>query len=281
VASAKPVLATTDLHFGFFDPQAATVGRQFRERYSSAQPFPHIIIDDFIDDEILDLCLREFPARSSSGASYDRAQEQGKVEFKPETLAAPLRSLFYSFNSAPFLMFLENLTGIGGLIPDPLFLGAGLHEVANRGHLDIHADFNHHAALNLERRINVLIYLNREWREEYGGCFELWDSSMQSCVRRVVPLFNRCVIFNTSLTSFHGHPQPVNHPAGVPRRAIALYYYTATWDGSATARNTRFRVRPDSNDHFDLPLRAKELVEDVFPPITLRAFKGLRRRLLR
>jgi hypothetical protein len=279
VTSGKPVLPASDSRYGFFDPQAAGVGLEFRDRYSAARPFPHIILDDFLDAATLEQCLREFPPRSSSGATYDRAQEQGKVEFKPELLSAPLRSLFYSFNSAPFLLFLENLTGIKGLMPDPYFFGAGLHEVANRGHLDIHADFNHHAILNLERRINVLIYLNRDWREEYGGCFEMWDSSMRSCVHRVVPSFNRCVIFNTSITSFHGHPEPVKHPAGLPRRAIALYYYTATWDDSAGSRNTRFRKRPDSEDRFDFQLRAKELVENVTPPLALRVFRGFLRRL--
>lgn len=279
MTSGKPVLPASDSRYGFFDPQASGVGLEFRGRYFAAQPFPHIILDDFLDSAILEQCLREFPLRSASGAAYDRAQEQGKVEFKPEFLSAPLRSLFYSFNSAPFLLFLENLTGIKGLIPDPFFLGAGLHEVANGGHLGIHADFNHHAILNLERRINVLIYLNRDWREEYGGRFEMWDSAMRSCVHRVLPSFNRCVIFNTSITSFHGHPEPVTHPAGLPRRAIALYYYTATWDGSGAVRSTRFRVRPHSEDQFDFQLRAKELVENVIPPLALRAFRGLRRRL--
>jgi Rps23 Pro-64 3,4-dihydroxylase Tpa1-like proline 4-hydroxylase len=281
VTSDRPVLRATDSRYGFFDPQAAAVGLKLHEGYSSAEPFPHLILDNFLDEEILERCLGEFPPRSSSGASYDRPQEQGKLEFKPETLSAPLRSLFYSFNSAPFLRFLENLTGIKGLLPDPFFFGAGLHEVANGGHLDVHTDFNHHAVLNLERRINVLIYLNRDWREEYGGCFEMWDASMHACVRRVVPSFNRCVIFNTSLTSFHGHPEPVKHPAGLPRRAIALYYYTATWDDSAEARNTRFRRRPRSNDVFDFQLRAQEWMENVTPPIALRAFRGLRRRLQR
>src|SRR5579862_5772845 len=130
------ILSTADSLYGFFGPEAANIGRQFHERYISAQPFPHIVLDDFLSEEILDRCLCDFPSRSSSHIAYDRAQERGKFEFKPDTLSAPLRSLFYSFNSAPFILFLENLTGIRGLIPDPYFAGGGLHEVVNGGHLN-------------------------------------------------------------------------------------------------------------------------------------------------
>ncbi|HTT74508.1 MAG TPA: 2OG-Fe(II) oxygenase, partial [Candidatus Binataceae bacterium] len=238
---------------------------------------------DFLDEELASLCVREFPQRPSSIREYARKQENKKLEFKPETLSPSLRVLFYSFNSAPFLQFLENLTGIKGLIPDPYFGGGGLHEVANGGHLSIHADFNHHTQLDLERRINVLIYLNRDWKEEYGGCFEIWDRSMSKCALRVIPLFNRCVIFNTSSTSFHGNPEPVNHPDSASRRSIALYYYTATWDKTRREHSTQFKVRPDSHDQFDYGVRLDEIAAELTPPIAMRAFRklinGVRRRL--
>lgn len=261
--------------FWFCDPGSGKIGAEFYERYVAAEPFPHIVLDDFLAEQLADLCLSEFPQRPSAGAGYARQQENKKLEFKPETLSPSLRALFYSFNSIPFVEFLENLTGIKGLIPDPYFAGAGLHEVANGGHLNIHADFNHHAPLNLERRINVLIYLNRDWKEEYGGCFEIWDRAMSRRCLRVVPQFNRCVIFNTSSTSFHGNPEPVNHPMGVSRRAIALYYYTATWDKSRREHTTQFKVRPDSIDQFDFGVRLQEIANEIVPPIATRAFRKL------
>lgn len=124
--------------------------------------------------------------------SFDRPQERLKSSFNPDYLESPLRSLFYSFNSKPFIRFLENLTGIKGLIPEPYFMGAGFHEIKNGGHLSVHADFNHHKPMDLERRINVLIYLDKDWKEEYGGQLELWDDDMKSCQQSVVSLFNRC-----------------------------------------------------------------------------------------
>ena len=154
------------------------------------------------------------------------------------------RALFYSFNSRPFIRVLENITGIEGLIPDPYFLGGGFHEVAQGGHLSIHADFNHHRPLNLERRINVLIYLNKAWDEALRRPAGAMGSRHEDRVRSFTPEFNRCVIFSTDDTSYHGNPNPVDHPAGVSRRSIALYYYSATWSALRRAHATDFRARP-------------------------------------
>ena len=144
----------------------------------------------------------------------------------------PVRRLFYSFNSKPFIRVLENITNINGLIPDPYFLGAGFHEIGQGGHLSVHVDFNHHKVMNLERRINVLIYLNKDWDKTCGGQLELWNKDVSKSVKSVVPAFNRCVIFNTTDWSYHGNPEPVKHPAGVTRKSIALYYYIR-WPRSA------------------------------------------------
>jgi len=271
------IIETTSTEYGYFDPSISLLGAQYRDQYNSATPFPHIVLPNFLDEDILDRCLQEFPSVPSSAARYKRSQENLKFEFKPEVLSPPIRSLFYSFNSIPFVGFIQNLTGIKGLIPDPYFAGAGLHQVGDGGHLDIHTDFNFHSAMGLERRINVLIYLNRDWREEYGGCLEFWDQKMSRCCHRVVPSFNTCVVFNTSSTSFHGNPVRVSHPDRQPRRAIALYYYTATWDGTRRSHTTQFRVRPDSPDQFDLRVRFNEVVEDVMPPVALRALRKLAR----
>jgi hypothetical protein len=271
------IIKTTSTDYGYFDPSISALGANYRDQYNSAKPFPHIVLPDFLDEDVLDLCLREFPSTADSTAGYKRSQENLKFEFKPETLSAPLRSLFYSFNSIPFVGFIENLTGVKGLIPDPHFAGAGFHQVSDGGHLDIHADFNFHPAMCLERRISLLIYLNKDWREEYGGSFEMWDEKMTQCCKRVVPAFNTCVVFNTNSTSFHGNPAPVKHPDGRPRRAIALFYYTATWDNTRRMHTTQFKVRPNSADEFDLRVRFHEVVEEVMPPLALRALRKLRR----
>lgn len=168
---------------------------------------------------------------------------------------------------------MESITGIKGLIPDPYFLGAGIHEIKQGGHISVHADFNHHKLMYLERRINVLIYLNKNWKKEYGGGLELWDQNMTTLTHDIVPLFNRCVIFNTTSNSQHGNPQPVAHPAGESRKSIALYYYTATWDGRKRSHTTQFRVRPGSSDKFDWRVKLGELKDDLLPPLIARRLR--------
>ena len=107
------------------------------------------------------------------------------------------RQLLYAMNSSGFLQFLERLTGIQNLLGDPQYEGGGLHQIVPGGKLAIHADFSKHSVYNLDRRLNALVYLNKNWKEEYGGHLELWDTAMTKAERRIAPVFNRMVIFTT------------------------------------------------------------------------------------
>lgn len=252
-------------------------GSELQEAYSAASPFPHVVIEDFLPAAILERCLAEFPRQAAEAVeTFDRDQERNKSQYSPDDLPLWTRNLFYSFNSRPFIQVLQNITGIKGLIPDPYFLGAGFHEIGQGGHLSVHADFNHHKPMNLERRINLLIYLNKDWREEYGGSLELWSDGMKDCVQKLTPDFNRCVIFNTTSESWHGNPQPIDHPAGITRKSIALYYYTATWTGAKRDHTTQFKVRPGSEDRKDWRVGLKETAVDLIPPILYRQLKKVR-----
>ena len=261
---------------GLVGAVAKDKGAELQASYMNADPFPHVAIDDFLPSEILDACLREFPQKSGDGSSaFDRDQERLKTQFNPDALSPRVRTLFYSFNSLPFIRVLQNITGIKGLIPDPYFLGAGFHEISNGGHLSVHTDFNHHLPMNLERRINVLVYLNQNWDPSFGGQIELWNRDMSRCVKSYEPAFNRCVIFNTTDQSFHGNPNVVNNPRGETRKSIALYYYTSTWSDAKREHTTQFKVRRGSGDKVDAAIRGRELIADVVPPIVLRAAKRL------
>lgn len=258
-------------------------GRELREGYAAADPFPSVLIDDFLPAELAEGLLTNFgPAAAQSNFhTFERAQERHKSGYPPELLNDYARTVFYAFNSLPFIKLIENITGIEGLIPDPYFLGAGFHEIRNGGHLSVHADFNHHKLMNLERRVNVLIYLNKDWKEEYGGQIELWDTKMSRQVQSHVPIFNRCIIFNTTSYSMHGNPQVVNHPDGVTRKSIALYYYTATWTGEKRSHTTQFQVRPDSEDRKDWTVKIDELKRDFIPPVAMRQAQRIKRLLRR
>jgi len=198
-----------------------------RFEYVIAKPFPHIILDNFLRPEVLERVLANFPGpRENFWTRYDNERER-KLEANSEArLPSYIRHLMYAFNTATFLQFLEKLTIIRGLIPDPMFYGAGLHQIMPGGVLDIHTDFNRHPHYYLYRRLNVLIYLNQEWKGEFGGYLELWSSKEKKCVQKIAPIFNRCVVFGTSSRSFHGHPIPVSCPDGHSRKSLAIYYYS-------------------------------------------------------
>jgi hypothetical protein len=200
-----------------------------RERYLSGDPFPHIVLDGLFDDADLERVLAEFPSPDQMRGHRFESPLEKKLGFYHEdsTIPPAVRSFLEALNGFEMLLWLEALTGMDGLIPDPYFGGGGLHQIEPGGFLKVHADFNVHPKLKLDRRSNMLIYLNKEWREEWGGHLELWTPSMTECRKRIAPLFNRTVIFSTTDTSYHGHPHPLASPPGVTRKSVSLYYYTA------------------------------------------------------
>jgi hypothetical protein len=205
----------------------AAVPRALHEPYVAARPFPHAVIDGLFPDEVLRTVLAEFPAPDEiEWKRFDNAREK-KLGYWHESALRPSLQLFlYEMNSPPVLQFLEALTGIDGLIPDPYYGGAGPHQILPGGFLKVHVDFNRHPLLHLDRRLNLLVYLNEDWREEWGGHLELWPADMARCERRILPAFNRTVVFSTTDASFHGHPAPLACPEGRSRKSVSFYYYT-------------------------------------------------------
>lgn len=218
--------------------------------YAAAQPFPHVVIDDLFDDADLEEVLAAFPGpETTRWVTFDSPTEK-KLGFHHQMsrISPPIRRFLMEMNTFEMLSFLETMTGIEGLIPDPYFGGGGIHQILPGGFLKVHADFNVHPKLKLDRRLNMLIYLNKDWREEYGGHLELWDAGMKNCVRSVLPRFNRTVIFSTTDTSYHGHPTPLRAPEGMTRKSVSLYYYTngRPAEERSTAHDTIFRKRSES-----------------------------------
>jgi hypothetical protein len=214
-----------------FDPAAlAARARQQAAAYAAADPFPHAVFEDVLHAGVAAELERVFP-RPEDDVGWDvygaEGFEKKMASSCEERLPPLLRRTLQELNTAPFIRFLERLTGIEGLIPDPMMLGGGIHLSRPGDLLGIHADFNWHPVLKLHRRINVLLYLNSGWEEAWGGELELWDSTASRCVRRIAPVANRMVVFNTRSDTFHGHPRPLACPEGVFRRSIAAYYYTA------------------------------------------------------
>ncbi|MCB9285156.1 MAG: 2OG-Fe(II) oxygenase [Lewinellaceae bacterium] len=188
-------------------------------------------------------------------------------------------------NSQPFLEFLQNLTGIKEtLIPDPYFEGGGYHQIKPGGFLKVHVDFHKHKMMDLDRRVNVLVYLNEDWKEEYGGHFELWERDMSQCVTRIAPLFNRMAIFSTTDYSWHGHPDPLACPPDRSRRSLALYYYTNGRPASDVSDVHRKRITTTfaARKGQDSPGMTAfnnlvNLANDLLPPILVKTIKRFRK----
>lgn len=267
------VLRFTDLggYHALDVDECRIAGQRLADEYRSNDPFPHIVIDDFIDMSLLRAVVDEFPDNSAR-EWFARDQECLKVQVRPDECEGPLtRALFAELNSMAFLTFLSELTGIHGLVGDPYFAGAGLHEVRAGGHLGIHADFPRHDVMRLDRRLNLLVYLNEDWDPAYRGALELWDRDMTSCRKSIQPLMARAVVFNTARDTFHGHPTQLACPQDRSRRSIATYYYTAS-DMSLPLyeRTTDFRPRPGSADKRDWRILLHNLKADWIPPILQR-----------
>lgn len=214
------------------------------ELYSRAEPYPHAVLDNFLDEATARQLLAEFPPVADTWINYTHVNERkfgrnDRASFPPAIGAA-----IDTFNSPPFVAWLSRLTGIEGLRADPSLEGGGLHQTQRGGHLNIHADFTghpHHP--NWRRRVNLIVYLNDGWQESWGGALELWSRDMQRCVAKVPPLFNRAVIFNTDADSYHGLPDPMNCPEGTTRKSLALYYFTEEQQ-PFLVRSTEYRARP-------------------------------------
>jgi hypothetical protein len=266
--------------------EAKALGSMLAEDYRSAEPFPHIVLDNFLPDALVRRMVEHFPQEALQSDRVFDINYGGhhKRQILPDDCDPAVREFFSFFNSRPVLQFLEGLTGIEALIPDPYFEGGGFHEISTGGKLGVHADFRIHGALHLERRLNLLIYLNEDWRDEWGGKLELWDRKMTRCEKRIEPYLNRCVVFSTDADSYHGHPDPLQTPEGVKRRSIALYYYTASRAIYKEVPNlsTMYRARPGdpkSVRREALRFRVDQYLDDWLPPVLARLVHKVRYRL--
>ena len=247
-------------------------GMENKDTYKNANPFPSIYFNDFFNAEKLKEVLEEFPDLTKGADLKFNDVNQVKLASKGEyRFGENTKAFMHYLNSQPFLEFLSALTGIENLIPDPFFDGGGCHQIQRGGMLKIHADFNKHPKTKLDRRLNVLVYLNEDWHEEYGGHFELWDKEMKGCETRILPLFNRMAIFSTTSDSYHGNPNPLSCPQERTRKSLALYYYTNGRPEEEIVNgmedhNTVFKYRKeDKKSKFSTKL--KETVKLFTPPI--------------
>jgi Rps23 Pro-64 3,4-dihydroxylase Tpa1-like proline 4-hydroxylase len=205
---------------------------EIKKDYQSKKPFRYVMFENFFSVEIAELIYKNYPAIENGkwdGTTFvDQKNKFQKTQFEKGSV---MEKLFKELNSKEFLAWLQDVTEVEDeLMGDEELFGGGLHQSINGAFLNVHVDYNFHPTTKFHRRLNVLVYMNKDWKEEYEGYLELWDLSNDKKVLlgKFAPAFNRCIIFETNEISFHGHPKPLKTPEGVNRKSIATYYYTKT-----------------------------------------------------
>lgn len=241
--------------------------------YATAAPFPYAVFEGLFDPGLLRAVAATAQGDIDAGAVEVKEHAYGRkgAVGHNRTWTGITRRLFHELNSASFVRFLETLTGITGLVPDPHYLGGGLHLIPTGGWLDVHADFSRHDGLGLDRRLNVIVYLNEDWEPGWGGALELWSPDMARCEVTVPPEMGTMVVFSTLSDGYHGHPDPLTCPPDRVRLSMATYYYTAglgSDGGQRLDHPTRWRRRGDD--------RGRSW-RDWVPPVVVDAGRALRR----
>ncbi|HSC86651.1 MAG TPA: 2OG-Fe(II) oxygenase [Polyangiaceae bacterium] len=222
-----------------------------RERFLKAQPFPFLAVDDFLEPEFARAMAASYPSfedASSLGHVFNAVNEKRKVQItNPESFPEPVQQFAALAASEEFREFLSKVSGIDDLRWDDSYSGAGMHMTASSGRLDVHVDFNRLEQKGWYRRLNLLLFLNEGWQDEWGGRLELWNADVTKCAHSFQPIFNRMVLFETSDISYHG-VTPIKCPPAIARRSFALYFYTEQPPAGVDAdkqHSTIFRSRPN------------------------------------
>ncbi|MBR9805570.1 2OG-Fe(II) oxygenase [bacterium] len=234
-----------------------------KDQFQNASPFPSICIDNFLDPEFARQLTASYPSfeeAQQKGLEFKTVNERKKIQITdPAYFPDPVEALHQALKSPAFLQGMQTLSGIDELAFDPEFNGGGMHMTDVSGILDVHVDFNYSENLALYRRLNILIYLNEDWQEDWGGRVELWDKDVKHCEHSFAPVLNRCLIFATSDHSFHGVSK-VAAPDGVVRKSFAIYLYNKEPAASeySAQHSTIFKARPDEKrkKYYHMPLEA-------------------------
>ena len=264
-----------------------TFAHKNKLKYKNSKPYSHLVIKNFFDNDFLDKIVKEFPdlSKIKTSINYDNKNEVKFANNNKKIFKKNTKSLFQYLNSYQFINFMQILTSIEEkLLPDNLLSGGGLHEIKKGGMLKVHTDFNKHPFKNLDRRINVLIYLNKKWKNNYKGHLELWNKDMNKCVKRILPTFNTMVIFSTNDFTNHGHPNFLKCPKTTSRKSLATYYFSKGRPKKEIFKvykknRTEFKNRIGIND--DVIIK-KEYIKNIFRNLKIyQSIKNFEKKYIR
>ena len=227
--------------------------------FKSKAPCKFVILDDFLIPEVADNLYSNFPSLSSLKVKRKSLNENKVEDYHFERWDPSFREVREMIQSNEFLSWISELTGIPMLVTPNNSLGSGIHQGGDGSFVDVHIDVNFDPKSEMWRRINLLIYLNKNWKEEYGGHLEIWSPDMSKCEHSVSPLFNRAVIFLTDENSPHGY-KAIKIPEGESRKSFYAYYYTEIGEGFKYS-DSRFIPRPNDSILKRTATQAKESIK--------------------
>jgi Rps23 Pro-64 3,4-dihydroxylase Tpa1-like proline 4-hydroxylase len=236
--------------------------------FNSNQPIRHLVIDQFLEPAFARSLFEHFPPVEEMRTHYKGLNEKKAEHSDFSKLDAGFSVLHEQLVSAEWTGQLEKLTGIEQLETIEDRLGYGLHQGADQSFLDIHIDYNLHPIKKLYRKLNLIIFLQDNWNDSWGGHLELWDREVKNCIQRITPTFNRCVIFECSDISYHGYSR-IHVPGGVTRKSAYQYYFIPVSE-SIAFHDTIFKPRPEESAVKKLRTYSKDLVKNTAKKIMLR-----------
>ena len=247
----------------FVNEQVASSLLDKAAQFASAQPFPHLVFDGLFSEDLLTEVYNEFDHVEKQSWRVIENPLQLTLRSDPSTRFGPATQTYFDISSSAwFVNLLSEATAIRGILFDPMMKGGGMHESRAGGKFGLHLDFSKHPVTQLDNRLVLITYLNKDWKEEYGGSLELWDVANNKCAASVLPVFGRTIIFAQTDKSLHGHPGGLKPPPGITRRSVAAYYYSngRDDDGAAASFHSHFAAQ-------HAPSGLKTAVRSVTPPI--------------
>ncbi len=243
---------------------------KYRQTFDSGKPYKHIVIDDFLTSEAAEKLHNHFPGLDKMSRNYAGLNEKKSEGAMFDQYDESFQTLRKTINTPEFYAWLSEVTGIENLYSVDDGLGCGVHQGSDGSYLDIHIDFNIHYDRNIHRRINLLIFLNKDWKESYGGLIEMWNADVTKLEQAYLPGYNRCVIFETNEISYHGYGK-ISVPEGVTRKSFYGYFYTDLREGAAKYHDTIFKARPEEG----LAKKIKTDVKETIKNNVKRVFKKI------
>jgi Rps23 Pro-64 3,4-dihydroxylase Tpa1-like proline 4-hydroxylase len=248
-----------------FEPQ--TVGK-LKNNFANAEPFSHVVIDNFLEPEFALEISRNFPPLASMQTKYNGLNEKKSEDSNFENLHSNFSLLHQRLMQDDFREWLSSWTNISSLHTINDRLGYGLHQGGNTSFLDIHIDYNVHPIQKLLRKLNLILFFNENWQTEWGGKLELWDKDVANCMQSITPIINRCVIFECSEISYHGYNK-IQVPENVTRKSYYQYFFTPL-PASVAFHDTVFKARPKES-----------LVKKIATPVKEMAKNSVKKTLLK